>query len=104
MARRWLAEGGGTEPAGLVLGGLMTLIFLSIFTLAEYPMNWIDDHTAALADWVKASMSPGDLRDLITDGGIAGVGGVIIFLPQILILFFFISVLWRFTMLLKTKI
>lgn len=76
-----------------VLGSIMTLIFLSIFTFAEYPMNWIDDHTAALADWVKGSISPGDLRDLITDGGIAGVGGVIIFLPQILILFFFIGLL-----------
>jgi len=77
----------------LVLGGLMTVIFLSIFTLAEYPMNWIDDHTAGFADWVKNSMSSGDLRDLITDGGIAGVGGVIIFLPQIMILFFFIGLL-----------
>jgi len=77
----------------LVLGGLMMMIFLSIFTLAEYPMNWIDDHTAGFADWVKNSMSAGDLRDLITDGGIAGVGGVIIFLPQIMILFFFIGLL-----------
>ncbi|MBE35454.1 MAG: ferrous iron transport protein B [Opitutaceae bacterium] len=76
-----------------VLGSIMTVIFLSIFTFAEYPMNWIDDHTAALADWVKGSMSPGDLRDLITDGAIAGVGGVVIFLPQILILFFFIGLL-----------
>lgn len=77
----------------LLLGGLMTLLFFSIFTLAEYPMNWIDGHVAALADWVKAHLSPGDLRDLITDGAIAGVGGVIVFLPQILILFFFIGLL-----------
>lgn len=77
----------------LVLGGIMTLLFLSIFTLAEYPMNFIDTHIASLADWVKASMAPGDLRDLITDGAIAGVGGVLVFLPQILILFFFIGLL-----------
>lgn len=77
----------------LVLGSIMTLLFLSIFTLAEYPMNWIDDRTAGLADWVKSSMTAGDLRDLITDGAIAGVGGVIIFLPQILILFFFVGLL-----------
>lgn len=77
----------------LTLGAIMTLLFLSIFTFAEYPMNFIDDHMAALADWVKASMPAGDLRDLITDGAIAGVGGVIIFLPQILILFFFIGLL-----------
>lgn len=77
----------------LVLGAIMTVLFLSIFTLAEYPMNWIDDHVALLATWVKTSMPAGDLRDLITDGAIAGVGGVIIFLPQILILFFFIGLL-----------
>lgn len=75
------------------LGAIMTLLFLSIFTLAEYPMNFIDESIATLADWVKASMPEGDLRDLITDGAIAGVGGVIIFLPQILILFFFIGLL-----------
>jgi ferrous iron transport protein B len=77
----------------LMLGAVMTLLFLSIFTLAEYPMNWIDGHVAALADWVKSVMPAGDLRDLITDGAIAGVGGVIVFLPQILILFFFIGLL-----------
>ena len=77
----------------LVLGGIMTALFLSIFTLAEYPMNLIDNAIAALGDGVKASMAPGDLRDLITDGAIAGVGGVVIFLPQILILFFFIGLL-----------
>jgi ferrous iron transport protein B len=77
----------------LVLGAVMLLLFLSIFTLAEYPMNWIDAHVAAMANAVKGAMAPGDLRDLITDGAIAGVGGVIIFLPQILILFFFIGLL-----------
>jgi len=77
----------------LVLGGLMTLIFFSIFTFAEYPMDWIDGSVASFADWVKAAMPEGDLRDLITDGAIAGVGGVVVFLPQILILFFFIGLL-----------
>ncbi len=77
----------------LVLGVIMTALFLSIFTLAEYPMNWIDAHMAALSDWVKGAMPAGNLRDLITDGAIAGVGGVIMFLPQILILFFFIGLL-----------
>ena len=77
----------------VTLGAVMCLIFVSIFTLAEYPMNWIDGRMAALSDWVKGAMAPGDLRDLITDGAIAGVGGVVIFLPQILILFFFIGLL-----------
>ena len=77
----------------LTLIAVMTLLFLSIFTLAEYPMNLIDEQMAHLADWVKSTMAPGDLRDLITSGAIGGVGGVIIFLPQILILFFFIGLL-----------
>lgn len=88
-------DGVATHPlwGWAVLGTVMTLLFLSIFTLAEVPMNWIDTHVASAADAVKAAMPPGDLRDLITDGAIAGVGGVIIFLPQILILFFFIGLL-----------
>jgi ferrous iron transport protein B len=77
----------------LVLGAIMTALFLSIFTLAEYPMNWIDGEVAALGSWVKGAMSPGDLRDLFTDGAIAGVGGILVFLPQILILFFFLGLL-----------
>jgi ferrous iron transport protein B len=77
----------------LTFGAVMALLFVSIFTLAEAPMNWIDDRTAALADWVKNVMSAGDLRNLVTDGAIAGVGGVVKFLPQIVILFFFIGLL-----------
>ncbi len=77
----------------LTLGAIMAALFLSIFTLAEYPMGLIEDGLAALADQVKAAMPEGDLRDLITDGAIAGVGGVVVFLPQILILFFFIGLL-----------
>jgi len=72
---------------------VMGLMFWSIFTLAEHPMNFIDGLMASFSDVVKGSMAPGDLRDLITDGAIAGVGGVVIFLPQILILFFFIGLL-----------
>lgn len=72
----------------IVLASVMTLLFVSIFTLAQAPMDWIGDHTAHLADWAKSRMEPGDLRDLITDGAIGGVGSVVTFLPQILILFF----------------
>lgn len=77
----------------LVLGLVMTLLFVSIFTLAQPFMDWIDGHIALLADGVKSHMADGDLRDLITDGAIGGVGSVLVFLPQILILFFFIGLL-----------
>ncbi len=77
----------------LVLGAVMTALFVSIFTLAQAPMDWIGNHASLLADAVKHRMAPGDLRDLITDGAIGGVGSVITFLPQILILFFFIGLL-----------
>ncbi|MBI2949601.1 MAG: ferrous iron transport protein B [Verrucomicrobia bacterium] len=73
--------------------GLMSLMFFAIFTLATYPMDWVDGGFGALANAVKKAMPAGDLRDLITDGVIAGVGGVLVFLPQILILFFFIGLL-----------
>jgi ferrous iron transport protein B len=77
----------------VVLGVVMTLLFLSIFTLAQAPMDWIGTHTAMLSDWVKGHMPAGDLRDLITDGAIGGVGSIVTFLPQIMILFFFIGLL-----------
>jgi ferrous iron transport protein B len=77
----------------LVFGGVMTLFFLSIFTFAQGPMDWIGDQTAALANWLKATMPAGDLRSLLTDGVIGGVGTIVTFLPQILILYFFIGLL-----------
>ncbi len=73
--------------------GAMTLMFVSIFTIAQYPMDWIDQGFDKLSESVQAVMPPGDLRDLLTDGVLAGVGGVVIFLPQIMILFFFIGLL-----------
>ena len=77
----------------VIFASIMAAIFFSIFRFAEYPMDLIDGGVAALAEAVKSWMPEGDLRDLITDGAIAGVGGVVIFLPQILILFFFIGLL-----------
>ncbi len=73
--------------------GLMAVMFLTIFSFASIPMDWIDGAFSTLADWIKGKMPEGDLRDLLTDGVIAGVGGVVIFLPQILILFLFIGLL-----------
>jgi len=73
--------------------GMMTLLFVSIFTVASYPMDWIEAGFGWLSGAVQGGMPEGDLRDLLTDGVIAGVGGVVVFLPQILILFFFIGLL-----------
>ncbi len=77
----------------VTLGAVMTFLFVSIFTFAEAPMNLIDGLVARLGEAVTRAMPPGDLRSLIVDGAISGVGGVIIFLPQILILFFFTGLL-----------
>jgi ferrous iron transport protein B len=77
----------------VAFASLMGMMFFSIFTLATYPMDWIDAGFGKLSDAVRTWMAPGDLRDLITDGALAGVGGVLVFLPQILILFFFIGLL-----------
>lgn len=71
----------------------MWMMFQSTFTLGSYPMDWIDGGVKLLSDFLKNNLSTGPLRDLILDGIIAGVGGVIVFLPNILILFFFISIM-----------
>lgn len=76
-----------------ILISILGLLFYTIFNLASIPMDWIDGLFGAFSDKVKSFMPPGDLRDLITDGIIAGVGGVVIFLPQIMILFFFIGIM-----------
>jgi ferrous iron transport protein B len=76
-----------------VLAAVMTLLFVSIFEFAQVPMDWISNGNAALANWVKHLMPAGDLRGLLTDGVIGGVGTIVSFLPQILILFFFIGLL-----------
>ncbi len=73
--------------------GLLLLIFQSIFDWASVPMDFIDATFADISSWVKGQMSDGVLRDLITDGIIPGIGGVVIFIPQIAILFLFIAIL-----------
>ncbi len=71
----------------------MWLMFQATFTLGNYPMEWIEAGVSSLSDWLSAAMPNGMLKDLFIDGIIAGVGGVIVFLPNILILFFFISLM-----------
>jgi ferrous iron transport protein B len=72
---------------------MMVLVFQSVFRVADYPMAWIESATTVLGDWIQTWMSEGALRSLIVKGLIGGVGSVVIFLPQIMILFFFIAVL-----------
>jgi ferrous iron transport protein B len=69
------------------------LMFEATFTLGAYPQEWIEMGVAWLGDTTRNLLGEGMLTDLLVDGVIAGVGGVIVFLPQILILFFFISIL-----------
>jgi ferrous iron transport protein B len=77
----------------LVLFGFLFLIFQAVFSWAETPMEWIDSGVIALQDLASTYIPNGALKSLIVDGVLAGVGSVIIFLPQILILFAFILVL-----------
>ncbi len=85
LTNKWLAL-----PILLVL---MWLMFEATFTLGAYPQEWIESGIGWLGDWIGKAMPDGILKDLIVDGIIGGVGGVLVFLPQILILFFCISLL-----------
>ncbi len=72
---------------------IMWFIFWCTFEIGSYPMDWIDSAVGWLGDIVQRFMPEGPLKDLIADGIIGGVGGVIVFLPNILILYFFISMM-----------
>jgi ferrous iron transport protein B len=68
-------------------------MFFTIFKVAEVPMGWIAAGQDAVSNWLERVMPAGGFKDLVIGGGVAGVGGVLVFLPQILILFFFIGLL-----------
>ncbi len=70
---------------------IMLFIFWCTFEIGSYPMEWIETAVNWIAGVVQSTMPEGPLKDLIADGIIGGVGGVIVFLPNILILYFFIS-------------
>ena len=70
---------------------IMLFIFWATFFVGQYPMDWIESGVEALSDLTKEYMPDGILKDLVADGIIGGVGGVIVFLPNILILYFCIS-------------
>ena len=83
VTHRWLGY-----PVFLIF---MFITFWCTFAIGQYPMDWIDALFGWLGDLVRDHMSPGPLRSLLADGVIAGVGSVIVFLPNILILYLFIS-------------
>ncbi len=77
----------------LILAVLLFLVFQAVFAWAEAPMGWIEAATAAAGQAVGGALPEGWVRSLLVDGVIAGAGGVLVFLPQIVILFFFILAL-----------
>jgi ferrous iron transport protein B len=76
-----------------LLSAVLFLMFQAVFSWANVPMDAIKAAMAGLGDWTTAHMATGPLRSLLVDGVIAGAGSVLVFLPQILILFFFILLL-----------
>ncbi len=73
--------------------GIMFSVFWGIFSFARIPMGWIEAGQGVIANWVVAHMADGDLRSLLVDGVLGGMGGVVVFLPQIVLLFLFIGLL-----------
>ena len=76
-----------------VFFAILFVMFQTTFILGQYPMDWIDAGVEWLGEWIGATMHEGPLRSMLVDGVIGGVGSVIVFLPQILILYCFISIM-----------
>lgn len=77
----------------LILVAVLLIVFQTIFTWASVPMDLLEQGFGSLGGLVRSQMPEGIFSDLVVDGIIAGVGGILIFLPQILLLFLFISIL-----------
>lgn len=77
----------------VIFGVLLLLIFNCVFFLAEYPMAWIEESFTALGEWIATHLPEGPLNSLLVDGIIAGLSGIVVFAPQIFILFYFLYVL-----------
>jgi len=100
---RTTAHGGTTDRIDAVLThrwvgvaaflSVMFAVFALIFWVAQYPMDWIDAGFAYVGSVIGRWLPPGDFRSLLVDGVIGGVGGVLVFLPQICVLFFFLALL-----------
>lgn len=73
--------------------GLLYIVFKATFSLGQYPMDWIDAAVGIIGDFTGKFMKDGWIKDLVVDGVIAGVGSVLVFLPNIMILYLFISLM-----------
>ncbi|WP_190810646.1 ferrous iron transport protein B [Flagellimonas sp. S3867] len=72
---------------------ILLTIFQAIFDWSTYPMDFIDEQFATAGEWIKNTLPPGVFTDLLAEGILAGIGGIVIFIPQIAFLFLFISLL-----------
>lgn len=77
----------------LILLGVLFLLFQSVFLLAQFPMDWIDGAFSAVTGWLSNNLSSAWWSDLLINGVVAGLGGILIFIPQIMILFGLITLL-----------
>lgn len=77
----------------LILAGVMAGLFYAIFSLAQYPMGWIDGFFSVASGAIRGVVPDGVLSDLLTEGVVRGVGATVIFVPQICLLFFLMSLL-----------
>ena len=77
----------------IILLGVLFLLFQSVFLLAQYPMDWIDAGFSAATGWLSGHLPESWWRDLLVNGVIAGLGGILVFIPQIMILFGLITLL-----------
>lgn len=77
----------------VIFFAILMLIFQAIFDWSEYPMDFIDRSFASLSEWTKNALPVGQFTNLLSEGIIPGIGGIVIFIPQIAFLFLFISIL-----------
>ena len=77
----------------LIFAAILLLIFQFIYSFASVPMDFIDGTFAVFSDWLTGILPNGVFTDLLTQGIVPGIGGVVIFIPQIALLFFFIAIL-----------
>lgn len=77
----------------LIFFAIMLLVFQAIFDWSSIPMDFIDGSFASLSEWTASVLPPGKLTELLAEGIIPGIGGIVIFVPQIAILFLFVALL-----------